>query len=162
MNEQISGFMDGEVDAAQAKQLIAVLQHPEAQSEWHAYHLIGDELRGISTVSGDFMARFSARLVEEPTVLAPHRFSRPRQRTFALSAAASVAAVGFVVWAVLQTGAENTTSGMLVANAPQAELTSANVNPYLLAHQEYSPSVPIQNMRPYVHTVAEMREAVAR
>lgn len=108
------------------------------------------------------MERFTTRLAEEPTVLAPNRFARPRPRTFALSAAASVAAVGFVVWAVMQTGGESTTSGMVVANAPQAELASASVNPYLLAHQEYSPSVAMQGMSSYVHTVSEVREAAAR
>lgn len=162
MNEQISEFMDGEADDAQARRLMAILQHSEAQHEWHAYHLIGDELRGTSSVSRDFMERFTTRLAEEPTVLAPNRFARPRPRTFALSAAASVAAVGFVVWAVMQTGGESTTSGMVVANAPQAELASASVNPYLLAHQEYSPSVAMQGMSSYVHTVSEVREAAAR
>jgi sigma-E factor negative regulatory protein RseA len=162
MKEQISEFMDGEVDEEQAKRLLAILQHSEAQQEWHAYHLIGDELRGTSSVSSDFMERFATRLAEEPTVLAPNRFTRPRPRTFALSAAASVAAVGFVVWAVMQAGSENTATGMLAANAPQAELASANVNPYLLAHQEYSPSIAMQGMSPYVQTVAEVREAAAR
>lgn len=160
MNEQISEFMDGEADDAQ--RLAAILQHSDAQREWHAYHLIGDELRGASSVSGDFMQRFSARLAEEPTVLAPNRLARPRPRTFVLSAAASVAAVGFVVWAVMQSGSENTASGMLAANAPQAELASANVSPYLLAHQEYSPSVAMQRPSTYVRTVSEVSEAVAR
>jgi sigma-E factor negative regulatory protein RseA len=163
MNEQISGFMDGEVDEEQAKRLIASLQRSEAQREWHAYHLIGDELRDTPPVSGDFMERFSARLAEEPTVLAPARLARPRAKTFALSAAASVAAVGFVVWAVMQTGTENTNPAMLAANAPQVELSSANVSPYLLAHQEYSHNVALQDANAYVRTVSsEVREAVAR
>ncbi|MDO9188701.1 MAG: sigma-E factor negative regulatory protein [Sulfurimicrobium sp.] len=162
MKERISEFMDGEVDDAQAKRLIAILQDSEAHQEWHAYHLIGDELRGTSNVSSDFMERFSMRLAEEPTVLAPNRLAKPRQRSFALSAAASVAAVGFVVWAVMQTDSERATSGMMVAKAPHAELSSANVNPYLLAHQEYSPSVAMQGVRPYVQTVSEVREAAAR
>ncbi|MBZ0104984.1 MAG: sigma-E factor negative regulatory protein [Sulfuricella denitrificans] len=162
MNEQISEFMDGEVDEAESKRLIAILQHSEAKHEWHAYHLIGDELRGTSSVSRDFMDRFSARLADEPTVLAPARFARPRTRTFALSAAASVAAVGFVVWAVMQSGSENTNPVMLAANAPLSGLSSVNVNPYLLAHQEYSHSVALQGENPYVRTVAEVREAAAR
>jgi hypothetical protein len=62
----------------------------------------------------------------------------------------------------MQAGSENTATGMLAANAPQAELASANVNPYLLAHQEYSPSIAMQGMSPYVQTVAEVREAAAR
>lgn len=162
MNEQISEFMDGEVDDAQAKRMIAILQDSEAQHEWHAYHLIGDELRGMSSFSSDFMQRFSVRLAEEPTVLSPNRFGKSRPRTFALSAAASVAAVSFVVWAVMQTGTESTTFSMLAANAPQAELSSANVNSYLQAHQEYSPSVAMQDVTPYVRTVSEVREVSAR
>lgn len=162
MNEQISEFMDGEVDEERAKRLLAILQHSEAQQEWHAYHLIGDQLRGASSVSGDFMHRFSARLAEEPTVLAPNRFARPRPRAFALSAAASVAAVGLVVWAVMHTGTESPGSGMLAANAPHAESAGANVYPYLLAHQEYSPGISAQGASPYVHAVSDVREAAAR
>lgn len=162
MNEKISEFMDGEVNDAEAKRLMSVFQRTEAQHEWHAYHLIGDELRGTTSVSSDFMERFSARLAEEPTVLAPVRFAKPRARTFALSAAASVAAVGFVVWAVMQSGSENANTAMLAANAPQAELSSANVNSYLQAHQEYSHSVALQGANPYMRAVAEVREAAAR
>lgn len=163
MNEQISEFMDGEVDEVQAKRLIASLQRPEAQHVWHAYHLIGDELRGASSASGDFMERFSTRLAGEPTILAPARHVRPRGRTFALSAAASVAAVGFVVWAVMQTGSENTGPVMLAANAPQPELSTTSVSPYLLAHQEYSHSMALQEAHAYVRTVSsEVPEAVAR
>lgn len=162
MKEKISEFMDGEVDDAEAKRLIAALQYSEAQHEWHAYHLIGDELRGTSLVSSNFMDRFSTRLAEEPTVLAPKRLARPQARTFALSAAASVAAVGFVLWTVMQTGNESATSSMLAANTPQAELASANVNPYLLAHQEFSPSVSMRGVTPHIQTVSEVREVAAR
>lgn len=164
MKEQISEFMDGEVDEVQAQRLIEKLRDSEAQREWRAYHLIGDELRGASCVSTDFMERFSARLSEEPTVLAPKRFTRQHPKSFALSAAASVAAVGFVVWAVMQSGNENMSAGLLVAKAPQAELVSANVNvnPYLQAHQEYSPNVATLDAGPYIRNVSEVREAAAR
>jgi hypothetical protein len=62
----------------------------------------------------------------------------------------------------MQTGNESATSSMLAANAPQAELASANVNPYLLAHQEYSPSVSMRGMTPHVQMVSEVREVAAR
>ncbi len=162
MNEQLSEFMDGETDDEQAKRLIVGFLDSETQHEWHAYHLIGDTLRGTPSISRDFTQSFSARLAEEPTVLAPNRFAKPRARTYALSAAASVAAVGFVLWAVMQTGSENTTSGMLAANTPKAEMVSVNVNPYLRAHQEYSPSVAMQDMSPYIRMASDVREAAAR
>ena len=163
MNEQISQLMDGELDDDQAQRLFAAMQRSETPHEWQAYHLVGDALRDTPPVSSDFMQRFSARLAEEPTVLAPQRAFRRKPRMIALSAAASVSAVGLVDWAVLQTGAVNTPASLIVAKAPQSMmLTSSEVNPYLLAHQEYSPSVAMQSMAPYIHTVSEVREVAAR
>lgn len=163
MKEKISEFMDGEMDDAEIKRLIVALHQTDAHEEWHTYHLIGDQLRGASVVSNGFMQRFSERLAEEPTVLAPRRLVPLRQKRFALSAAASVAAVGFVVWGVMQANNESALSGMQVAaNVPRAELVSTNVHSYLLAHQEYSPSVAMQNSAPYVRNVSEVREAAAR
>ncbi|BCB26982.1 sigma-E factor negative regulatory protein [Sulfurimicrobium lacus] len=162
-NEKISQLMDGELDDAEAQRFFAALQDSEAQREWQAYHLIGDVLRDTSVVSDDFMGRFSERLAGEPTVLAPHRTSRHNTRTIALSAAASVTAVGLVVWAVLQTGAVHAPpADLAMAKAQQVELASADVNPYLLAHQEYSPSVAMEGVAPYIRTVSETREVAAR
>lgn len=162
MNEQISQLMDGELDDAEAQRFFRALQDPEAQREWLTYHRIGDILRDTSSVSEGFMGRFSARLAEEPTVLAPHRLPKRSPRTLALSAAASVAAVGLVVWVVLQTGAARAPAEMAVAQAPSAEHASDDVNPYLVAHQEYSPSVAMQGISPYIRTVSEIREVNAR
>ncbi len=162
MDEQVSQLMDGELGEDEAQRLFAALRRPEMQHEWHAYHLIGDVLRDTSPVSGSFMARFSAQLAEEPTVLAPRRLPRHNPRTIALSAAASVAAAGLVVWAVLQTGAVNAPAELVVAKAPSSGLISASVNPYLLAHQEHSPSVAMQGMATYIRTVSESREVAAR
>lgn len=161
MNEEISQLMDGELDDDQAQRLFSAMQGSKMQHEWQVYHLMGDALRDTPSVSSDFMQRFNARLAEEPTVLAPHRVFRHKPRMIALSAAASVTAVGLVVWAVLQTGAVSTPASTM-AMAPQAILTSSDVNPYLLAHQEYSPSVAMQGMAPYIRTVSEVREGAAR
>lgn len=164
MNEQISQLMDGELDDSEARRFLAGMQDSEAQREWDAYHLVGDVLRGTSPVSGDFMSRFSVSLAEEPTVLAPQRMHKRSPRTVALSAAASVAAVSLVVWAVLQTGALHAPvpAELAEAKAPLVELASADVNPYLLAHQEYTPGVGMQGAGPYIRTVSEIREVNAR
>lgn len=162
MNEQISQLMDGEADEAEAQRFFGALRDSEAQREWHTYHLIGDVLRDSSAVSDDFMGRFGARLAEEPTVLAPRRLPKSSPRRIALSAAASVTAVGLVVWVVLQTGTVQAPAELSVAYAPTAELASADVSPYLLAHQEYSPSVAMQRTTPAIRMVSEIREVNAR
>lgn len=162
MDEQVSQLMDGELGEDEAQRLFASLPRRQMQHEWHAYHLIGDVLRDTSPVSDDFMERFSARLAAEPTVLAPRQLPRHNTRAIALSAAASVAAAGLVVWAVLQTGAVNAPAELIVAKAPPSSLVSASVNPYLLAHQEHSPSLAMQGMATYIRTVSESREVAAR
>lgn len=162
MNDQISQLMDGELDDEQAQRLFAALQQPEARRNWQDYHLIGDAMRATPPVSTNFMENFRARLAEEPTILAPHRLPRASTRMIALSAAASVAAVGLAVWAVLHTGNVNVPAGLDMAQAPQSMLVVERVNPYLLAHQEYSPSVDMQGMAPYIRTVSEVKEVAAR
>src|SRR5438034_8208856 len=71
---------------------------PELRGAWDTYHLIGDALRG--QISPGIADRVVARLREEPTVLAPPPERNPTRRLgwYAMSAAASVAAVVFVAW----------------------------------------------------------------
>lgn len=163
MKTQISELMDGELDDETARTLFGTLKDAETSAEWHAYHLIGDAMRGTPPLSTDFMGQFTARLSNEPTVLAPRRAPKHSARMIALSAAASVTAVGLVVWAVLQTGSPHSSRPeLIVAKAPEAMITNANMNPYLLAHQEYSPSVAMEGMAPYIRTVSEAPEVAAR
>lgn len=163
MNERISQLMDGELDDDELHGQFCLLQSPEGRREWHAYHLIGDVLRETpAAVSRDFMDRFEARMSEEPTVLAPRRLPARSPRMFALSAAASVTAVGVVIWAVLQAGNVDRSATQLAANNVQPDQAGAQVGPYLLAHQEYSPSVAMQGMAPYVRAVSDVREVAAR
>lgn len=162
MKTQISELMDGELDDESAGKLFGVLKYSDSSPEWHTYHLIGDAMRDTPCLSADFSARFSARLAEEPTILAPRRRPKHSPRMIALSAAASVTAVGFVVWAVLQTGSVATRPELIVAKAPESMAMRVNMNPYLLAHQEYSPSVAMEGMTPYIRTVSETPEVAAR
>jgi sigma-E factor negative regulatory protein RseA len=100
--DKISALMDGELDPHQSDQQYTRLkQDSEARAHWNTYHLIGDALRGDSIVATNISAKLSARLEQEPTVLAPQRSQmRPVNRTtaYALSAAASLSAVALVGW----------------------------------------------------------------
>jgi len=123
--------------------------------------MIGDGMRESCVLSAGFAARFAERLAAEATVLAPQR-ARPESRTwFALSAAASFAAVALVGWLAFAPQVGIGPAPMAQAPRPALEAQAAPAmapsaaNDYLLAHQGFSPRVSIQGMAPYVRTVSE-------
>jgi sigma-E factor negative regulatory protein RseA len=103
-----------------------------------------------------FSVRVSERLQNEATVLAPRsRALKQKARVFALSAAASVLAVGVVAWMSLQISPET---------SPQLAMQQSNIRPvnlqiqpksndYLMAHQEFSPSNDMNGGASYIRTV---------
>jgi sigma-E factor negative regulatory protein RseA len=190
--ERVSGLMDGELAGDEAVREIARLKasgdapddNAASREAWETYHLIGDVIRdggaAVPPLSAGFSARFSARLAQEPTVLAPRALAaaapaKSRFQTYALSAAASVAAVTVVGWMALSNISSKPTPGDELATAaasaaqpqvaglpPQAAaaLVAAakpapeHVHEYLLAHQGISPSTAFQGVAPYVRTVS--------
>lgn len=167
MKEKLSAFVDGDLQGEGLQAHLGRLRtDPELRSAWDTYHLIGDALRG--QISPEIAARVVARLREEPTVLAP----RPERKTpsarlgwYLMSAAASMAAVAFVVWTaspgwhVEPQLAESSTP----AAAPVATLVSSVPSPevenYLLAHQPYSHASAMQGIATYVRSVSDERAA---
>ncbi len=173
MKERLSAWMDGEFEDAESASLLgAVKRDPALRDNWDCYHLIGDALRGVQ--GPDLCAKVRARLAAEPTVVAPQRRNRAeRLRWYALSAAASVAAVIFVGWMALpgvQSEAVQTASvpSIQAVNGPLAEVkpvalpVDERAKDYLLAHQRYSPSNAMQGVAPYVRTVADERSVSLR
>jgi len=157
MKTKISALMDGELDERSAREAIATAaREREAAEAWSTYHLIGDAMRGTRQLSDDFGARLAERLEAEPTVLAPRRIERqPSPRTwFAMSAAASVAAVAMVGWVAIAPQREPAPELASVAVVPVSAPMPVAANDYLLAHQAFSPRVSLQGMAPYVRTVA--------
>ena len=152
MKERISQLMDGELEGQAADNAIHALRgEGEALESWRTYHLISDAMRDTRVLSAGFSARIAQRLQAEPTVLAPQR-ARPESRTwFALSAAASFAAVALVGWL---TFAPQQAVVPPIAQTPPA-LAASTANDYLLAHQGFSPRVSFQGMAPYVRNVSE-------
>ncbi len=158
MGEDISRLMDGELDDEHVEGACMQMRHPDAMATWVCYHTIGDALRGSGTPSKGFSTRFWARLAAEPTVIAP-RAKQPRPLTFAWAAAATVAAVSLVGWVAV--GTIDAQSGAVVAKAREAiNVRPTMVRPqaipadYLLVHQEYSPTAPIQGVAPGLRNIS--------
>jgi sigma-E factor negative regulatory protein RseA len=161
MKDRISQLMDGELDDHSAADTIkACGQGAEALETWRTYHLISDAMRDSRVLSAGFSMRVIQRLEAEPTVLAPQRLRAESRTWFALSAAASFAAVALVGWLAF---APPQPGGVpQVAQAPAAKpaaeapaMLPSAANDYLLAHQGFSPRGSFQGVAPYVRNVSE-------
>lgn len=176
MKTKISLLMDGELDERELGEVLGALgQENEARLAWRTYHLIRDALHGEDVLAPDLAAGVAVRLAREPTVLAPQRTTQPRMRSrwMALSAAASVAAMGLVGWLAFSPRPVPEAGPVIaaqMAKAPQAApmpvaqtkvevpiyvpLPSA-ADDYLLANQAYSPRLTLQGVAPYIRTVSD-------
>ncbi len=158
MKQEISALMDGELFEDEAEDLFdRIKRDPDAHRDWAAYHLIGDVLRQPEHVHCDLSAKVRERMQDEPTVLAPRgRAVKQKIRAVALSAAASLAAVGAVAWMSLQISPE--TAPQLAMQQPALRPVSAQIQPksndYLMAHQEFSPSIDMNGGASYIRTVS--------
>jgi len=157
MNENISRLMDGEVDPVEFERLCGEMKSSEALHTWACYHVIGDQLRGAHGVSPRFTASFCKALAAEPTVLVPaaQRGRTAQVATAAWAVAATLAAVTVVGWTALSM--VDAPSNAVARAREAATVRAAQIKPqsdipadYLLAHQEYSPSVVIQAGTPYL------------
>lgn len=132
MKDQISALMDDEFDVEGSGHLLtAVKAGGEMADCWSTYHLIGDAMRGETYLRSDFTDRLMARLESEPSLVASASQFRKRS-SMMWSVAASVAAVMFVGWMVMQQQTQN------AADAAPIEIAQSIPSEYLLAHQAYS------------------------
>lgn len=169
--ERISELMDGELEVREAqRQLARIKQDQELAHCWSTFHLIGDALRGERPLSREISNRVATQLANEPTVLAPRSFAPKRAATYAVSVAASLSAIALVVWIAFN----NPLAPTEIAKAPPAlptptapvELANlpseGQMNEYLMAHQEFSPSTEIQGLAPYIRSVSGTQQAKGR
>ena len=146
-DDTISALMDGELQDHEAQQMITRAKGREdVLATWDAYHLIGDSLRRTPSLSPDFNSKIAARLALEPTILAPSKSRTPKPAMWAWSAAASVAAIAVVGWVSLKApGGASPDNPLpnpaLIVAAAQPQQARPNVNEYLRAHQEFSPTL---------------------
>jgi sigma-E factor negative regulatory protein RseA len=167
MTEQVSALMDDQLDGAECDGCLRRLKDDDGlRADWEVYHLIGDALRG--TPARGLSTGFAGRLAAEPTVLAPRAAARgpsPRRKAwYALSAAASVAAMAVVGWmavGVVQPTAPPTAmvqplpSQPAGLNPPAIIPVAQGVGDYVLAHQRYSPRAAMAGVMPYVGSMAD-------
>ena len=156
MTEKLSALMDGELDELEANAAMARLRSSEDyRQHWSDYHLIGDALRGSARLETDMTARVMEALLDEPVVLAPPlRAQRDSslQRTLALAASvAGITLVTALAWSG-RPGAVVEVARIPVEAQVPAQLASANLQAYLVAHQTHAPSA--QGAAHYIKTVS--------
>jgi sigma-E factor negative regulatory protein RseA len=157
MKNEISALMDGEMFEDEAEVLFdQIKRDSNAHLNWATYHLIGDVLRQPEYIHRDISARVRERMQNEPVVMAPRsRMVKQKARVFALSAAASLLAVGVVAWMSLQISPEAAPQMAMQQNSlrPASLQIQSKSNDYLMAHQEFSPSTDMNGGASYIRTV---------
>jgi sigma-E factor negative regulatory protein RseA len=160
--KRISQLMDGELGEHESRLEIRRLEHEEELVQaWATYHLIRDVLRDEADAGAGLAARVCERLRHEPAIVSPHTRLTARAARYALPMAATVAGVAVVAWLAFfsQPHQDN---GKLTENVPPATMPNpvptptpvkGEMNRYLVAHQEFSPTTAMQGVGSYVRTV---------
>lgn len=158
MKQEMSALMDGELFDDEADAFLdRIRRHSQIQHDWDTYHLIGDVLRQPNHLCEGVSASFHERMQAEPTIFAPQRRNSQRVRNYALSAAASVMALALVAWLSLQVGTEPApqfASAPVMQSGNAIKPASAQVEDYLMAHREFSPSAEVHGAASYIHAVS--------
>jgi len=162
MKQEISALMDSELFEDESDSLLNKINRGSgAHQDWEVYHLIGDVLRQPDHIHCDLSAKVRERMQDEPVVLAPRSHMVKQQiRTVALSAAASLAAVGVVAWMSQQISPETVPQMAMQQNAlrPVSIQIQSKSNDYLMAHQEFSPSTDMNGGASYIRMVSYSSE----
>ena len=171
MNEQLSAWIDGEIEGAELARVVDLATRQPGQRKACAFcWLIGDILRDEPALQPDFTHRVMAQLEAEATVFAPSSPQVPeihRLRWMPMAAAAAGAAVavwmGFSVWGggsgrEIQTIAQR--SALPLPPASSKVLTGDRS--YLMAHQASAMGVPMAGVAQYIRTVGDEQQASAQ
>ena len=180
--EHLSAILDNELDSGSQSAIDDLLKTPSLKASWARYHLIRDSLQQNlpEAIDTDLAARISARIQDEPTILAPRPTTNSRllKPVAGFAIAASVAAMAILgiqqnreegpgiqqqqVVSFTPRATVNSTAiiQQTALNTPaEAQLrkvkanTNARLNSYLVNYNEYRKNSDFQGMLPYVRTV---------
>ena len=166
--QRLSALLDGELDADGCRALVERLHDDEdACRTWALLNCVGDAMRSADVAayhSAGFVARVSAALEREPTVLAPAALPpRSTVRRWLLPGAGAAAAAAVLI-AVGLPSRQAATPEATIAKAPAATATAVASAPqpvidrspqlerYLAAHRELADATVMPYSTPYVRT----------
>lgn len=180
MKDKLSALLDGDLDDQSATAVLeAVRRTPVLRTDWDAYCLIGDTLRGDAG-GKPIVARVMDALRDEPALLVPSaaasaRVSRSfRQAVMPVAASvmgvAVVGAVAYTLYPQAPTASAPVPSLVatqdLPAAPPRQSATAALAGSddphrkYVVVHQAMSGGGPISGAVQYVRSVSDVRGEV--
>lgn len=184
MKDKLSALLDGELGEELRHPVFnALKQDSSLRTDWEAYCLIGDALRGDRDGGADFVGRVMAGLDAEATVLTP--VARPpsaanspywRSLMPLVASLMGVAAVGWVAHTLYSTPGEPVSlASSLPARAASAEVQSAAIRPvsagrevvdphreYVFVHQAMTGGGPISGAIQNVRAVSDVGQGTVR
>ncbi|GBE48655.1 anti-sigma-E factor RseA [bacterium BMS3Bbin12] len=165
-HEQLSAFMDGELESEPARFLVrSLLQNAGVRARWERYHLIREALhRGLPRgVDAGFADRVYGALSRES---GRRRFALPAVVTRPLAGLAVAAAVATVAVLGFQYSGPpslHSTPAPIASTAPAGSagyepaavqrVDAARLNAYLVNHSEYARGAGMGDMLSYVRIV---------
>lgn len=180
LKQQISRFVDNELDLQQALSLIPeVSKNAELKKKLNRYQLVSQALKSEEGVilKSDFAEKISEQIKQEPVYFIPQKKARITWQKTSLAVAASLALVAVMVPKVLKQNAPKTQEVLMVAQQhPQqpVEMISAEqrqqllrlrqqranqrLNDYLLAHSNGIYTIGASNYQPYARVAGYSQE----
>ena len=183
MKDRLSALLDGDLDEQSAHPVFESMRRDRSlRTDWEAYCLIGDVLRGDRDGNAGFVGRVMANIDEEPTLLAPPQ--RPaaeggRLWRTVMPLAASVMGVAAVGWVAhtLYSDQGQATVGQVAVARSSAVAAHAAVRPvavapspvavdptreYVFVQQALSGGGPISGVIQHGRTVSDVGQGSGR
>ena len=179
MKENLSAFLDGELDHAESLRMITQLEKDkQLRQQWSRYQTYGSALRDelAPALTTDFSARVCERLAREPVQLAPAAVSSARRLRGPLAGIAVAASLVGIAILLQKPALENTQdspltsvaevseplpvpvnrvadghaeAGQLIVSNSRNENIREKINRLLVEHNEYNPAGDMTGMLPY-------------